>query len=102
MIYFHCSELKRFNGIDLFVIVFDFMLFRNLSESLKYSSAVSTLLAVSFVAICSGLAIVALVQGKTQTPKLVPRIDYQTSFFDLFTTVPVVVTAFTFHFNGTS
>ncbi|GAU29436.1 hypothetical protein TSUD_150060 [Trifolium subterraneum] len=62
-------------------------------------SAISTLLAVAFVAICSGLAIVALVQGKTQTPKLVPRLDYQTSFFDLFTAVPVVVTAFTFHFN---
>jgi amino acid permease len=57
---------------------------------------------VAFVAICSGLAIVALVQGKTQTPKLVPQLDYQTSFFDLFTAVPVVVTAFTFHFNGTS
>jgi amino acid permease len=72
-----------------------------LSESLKYSSGISTLLAVAFVAICSGLAVVALVQGKTQTPKLVPRLDYQTSFFDLFTAVPVVVTAFTFHFNGT-
>ncbi|RDX97161.1 Amino acid transporter AVT6C, partial [Mucuna pruriens] len=68
-------------------------------ESLKYSSAVSTFLAVAFVGICCGLAIVALVQGKTQTPRLFPQLDYQTSFFDLFTAVPVVVTAFTFHFN---
>ncbi|XP_050880391.1 amino acid transporter AVT6C [Lathyrus oleraceus] len=84
--------------VTLVLVMLPLVLYRNV-ESLKYSSAVSTLLAVSFVAICSGLAIVALVQGKTQTPKLVPRIDYQTSFFDLFTTVPVVVTAFTFHFN---
>ncbi|KHN31324.1 Sodium-coupled neutral amino acid transporter 4 [Glycine soja] len=64
-----------------------------------HCSAVSTLLAVAFVGICCGLAITALVQGKTQTPRLFPRLDYQTSFFDLFTAVPVVVTAFTFHFN---
>ncbi|MED6107852.1 Amino acid transporter avt6c [Stylosanthes scabra] len=68
-------------------------------ESLKYSSAVSTFLAVVFVAICSGMAILAVLQGKSQTPRWFPRLDYQTSFFDLFTAVPVVVTAFTFHFN---
>ncbi|CAI8597401.1 unnamed protein product [Vicia faba] len=84
--------------ITLVLVMLPLVLYRRV-ESLKYSSAISTLLAVSFVAICSGLAIVALVQGKTQTPKLVPRIDNQKSFFDLFTAVPVVVTAFAFHFN---
>jgi amino acid permease len=84
--------------ITLVLVMLPLVLYRRV-ESLKYSSAISTLLAVAFVAICSGLAIVALAQGKTQTPKLVPRLDYQTSFFDLFTAVPVVVTAFTFHFN---
>ncbi|PON83243.1 Amino acid transporter, transmembrane domain containing protein [Trema orientale] len=68
-------------------------------ESLKFSSAVSVLLAVIFVAICSVMAIIALVQGKTRNPRLVPQLDEQTSFFDLFTAVPVIVTAFTFHFN---
>ncbi|XP_058787639.1 amino acid transporter AVT6D-like [Vicia villosa] len=84
--------------VTLVVVMLPLVLFKSV-ESLKYSSAISTLLAVVFVAICSGLAIVALVQGRTQTPKLVPRLDYQTSFFDLFTAVPVVVSAFTFHFN---
>ena len=55
---------------------------------------------MAFVTTCSVLAIVALVEGKTQTPRLVPRLDHQTSFFDLFTAVPVIVTAYTFHFNG--
>ncbi|CAI8597402.1 unnamed protein product [Vicia faba] len=84
--------------ITLVLVMLPLVLYKSV-ESLKYSSAISTFLAVAFVAICSGLAIVALVQGKTQTPKLVPRLDYQTSFFDLFTAVPVVVTAFTCHFN---
>jgi amino acid permease len=70
------------------------------TESLKFSSAVSTLLAIAFVTICSVLAIIALVEGKTQTPRLVPRLDHETTFFDLFTAVPVIVTAYTFHFNG--
>ncbi|KAK7305942.1 hypothetical protein VNO77_43855 [Canavalia gladiata] len=106
----HLGILQQWFGIHwwnsrefalLFTLVFvmsPLVLYRRV-ESLKYSSAVSTLLAVAFVGICCGLAIVALVQGKTQTPRLFPRLNYQTSFFDLFTAVPVVVTAFTFHFN---
>ncbi|CAK8566417.1 unnamed protein product [Lathyrus sativus] len=84
--------------ITLVLVMFPLVLYKSV-ESLKYSSAISTLLAVAFVVICSGMAIVALVQGKTQTPKLVPRLDYRTSFFDLFTAVPVIVIAFAFHFN---
>lgn len=82
----------------LILVMLPLVLYRRL-ESLKYSSAISTLLAVAFVGICCGLAIVALVQGKTQTPRWFPELDHQTSFFDLFTAIPVVVTAFTFHFN---
>ncbi|KAJ8442635.1 hypothetical protein Cgig2_003679 [Carnegiea gigantea] len=68
-------------------------------ESLRFSSAVSVLLAVAFVAICSGMAISAFVQGKTERPRLFPHLNGRGSFFGLFTAVPVVVTAFTFHFN---
>jgi amino acid permease len=78
-------------------IRFDLLIF---TESLKFSSAISTLLAIAFVTICSVLAIIALVEGKTQTPRLIPRLDHETTFFDLFTAVPVIVTAYTFHFNG--
>ncbi|KAB1214106.1 putative sodium-coupled neutral amino acid transporter 7 [Morella rubra] len=68
-------------------------------ESLKFSSAVSVLLAVVFVGISSVLAIFALLEGNTYSPRLLPHFDNQVSFFDLFTAVPVIVTAFTFHFN---
>ncbi|CAL0307565.1 unnamed protein product [Lupinus luteus] len=84
--------------ITLVVVMLPLVLYRRV-ESLKISSAISTLLAVAFVTICSVLAIVALVQGKTEAPRLFPRLDHNTSFFDLFTAVPVIVTAYTFHFN---
>ncbi|OIW16214.1 hypothetical protein TanjilG_18929 [Lupinus angustifolius] len=84
--------------ITLVVVMLPLVLYRRV-ESLKVSSAISTLLAVAFVTICSVLAIVAVVQGKTETPRLFPRLDHHTSFFDLFTAVPVIVTAYTFHFN---
>ncbi|KAG5237383.1 sodium-coupled neutral amino acid transporter [Salix suchowensis] len=68
-------------------------------ESLRFSSAISFLLAVIFVGICSVMAIHALIEGKTKTPRLLPHLDNKTSFLNLFTAVPVIVTAFTFHFN---
>ncbi|KAI7990589.1 Amino acid transporter AVT6C [Camellia lanceoleosa] len=63
------------------------------------SSAVSVLLAVVFVGICSVMAIFALLEGKAKSPRLMSQLDDQASFFNLFTDVPVIVTAFTFHFN---
>ncbi|MCL7029152.1 hypothetical protein MKW94_029186 [Papaver nudicaule] len=68
-------------------------------ESLRFSSAVSILLAVVFVAISTVMAISALWAGKTKSPKLVPDLVNASSYFELFTAVPVIVTAFTFHFN---
>ncbi|KAF7830900.1 amino acid transporter AVT6C-like [Senna tora] len=106
----HLGILQQWFGIHwwtsrefaLFIILLFVMLplalYRRV-ESLKFSSAISTLLAVAFVGICSGMAITALFAGKTHTPRLLPQLDHQTSFFDLFTAVPVIVTAFTFHFN---
>ncbi|XP_020238106.1 amino acid transporter AVT6C [Cajanus cajan] len=83
--------------VSVFVLL-PLVLFRRV-ESLKFSSAVSTFLAVAFVTICTVLAIVAIVEGKTESPRLFPSLDRHTSFFDLFTAVPVIVTAYTFHFN---
>lgn len=69
-------------------------------ERLAYSSAVSFLLAVLFVVISSVLAISALVKGQTKNPRLFPELNNGGSFWKLFTASPVIVTAFTFHFNG--
>ncbi|CAA6661861.1 unnamed protein product [Spirodela intermedia] len=69
------------------------------SYSLRFSSAVSVFLAVVFVAISSTMALYALYRGTTRTPRVLPDFGSGTSFFELFTAVPVIVLAFTFHFN---
>ncbi|KAF6174077.1 hypothetical protein GIB67_020259 [Kingdonia uniflora] len=85
----------------LFIVVFvmlPLVLLRRV-ESLRFTSALSVLLAVVFVVISSVMAISAFYKEITKTPKLLPDLAHQTSFLELFTAVPVIVTAFTFHFN---
>ncbi|XP_074348134.1 amino acid transporter AVT6C-like isoform X5 [Apium graveolens] len=65
----------------------------------SFVPSISVLLALVFVGICSGMAISALLEGKTNTPKLIPQLDNRASFFNLFASSPVTVTTFTFHFN---
>ncbi|KAK9283255.1 hypothetical protein L1049_011491 [Liquidambar formosana] len=106
----HLGVLQEWFGIHwwnsrafalLFIVVFvmlPLVLFRRV-ESLRFSSAISVLLAVVFVGISSVMAISALLEGKAKSPRLLPHLDNNASFFELFTAVPVIVTAFTFHFN---
>ncbi|WZZ17675.1 hypothetical protein YC2023_110764 [Brassica napus] len=68
-------------------------------ERLAFSSAISFILAVFFVVISSMLAISALMKGQTKSPRLFPDLTNGGSFWNLFTASPVIVTAFTFHFN---
>ncbi|CAH9101552.1 unnamed protein product [Cuscuta epithymum] len=83
--------------VVLFVLL-PLVLYRRV-ESLWWSSALAVLLSVVFVGICIVMAIYALFCGHTETPRLLPQLDSSASFFNLFTAVPVIVTAFTFHFN---
>ncbi|KAL6980801.1 Amino acid transporter avt6c [Sarracenia purpurea var. burkii] len=80
------------------LVVLPLVLFRRV-ESLSISSAISVLLAMVFVGICFVMAIFALAEGKTKSPRLLPQLDNKASFFNLFTALPVIVTAFTCHFN---
>ncbi|KAH9616375.1 hypothetical protein KSS87_004576 [Heliosperma pusillum] len=85
----------------LFVVVFillPLVLVRHI-YSLKFSSAASVFLAVVFIGISCVMATSAVFQGKAEKPRLFPDLTGQVSFFNLFTAVPVIVTAFTFHFN---
>ncbi|OIT35377.1 PREDICTED: probable sodium-coupled neutral amino acid transporter 6 [Nicotiana attenuata] len=106
----HLGVLQEWFGIHwwnsrnfaiLFIVLFvmlPLVLYRRI-ESLWLSSALAVLLAIVFVVICSVMAIIAILKGKTVSPRMLPQMDHQTSFFNLFTAVPVIVTAFTFHFN---
>uniref|UniRef100_A0A803MTJ7 Amino acid transporter transmembrane domain-containing protein n=1 Tax=Chenopodium quinoa TaxID=63459 RepID=A0A803MTJ7_CHEQI len=68
-------------------------------DSLRYTSALSVGLAVVFVAITAGVAIVKLLEGTIKMPPLFPKVVDQASFWKLFTTIPVLVTAYICHHN---
>ncbi|XP_010534637.1 PREDICTED: putative sodium-coupled neutral amino acid transporter 7 [Tarenaya hassleriana] len=95
----HWWNTRIFAVFFVFVFVLLPLVLCRRVEKLAISSAISVLLAVLFVIISAVLAISALVQGKTKNPRLFPELDEGGSFFNLFTAVPVIVTAFTFHFN---
>ncbi|KAJ6290532.1 hypothetical protein OIU78_026303, partial [Salix suchowensis] len=68
-------------------------------DSLSYTSALSVALAVVFLVITVGITIVKLLNGSIAMPRLMPDVTDLTSFWKLFTTVPVLVTAFICHYN---
>lgn len=69
-------------------------------DSLRYTSALSVGLAVVFVAIIAGVAIVKLIEGGVGFPRLMPKLVDQASFWKLFTTIPILVTAYICHHNS--
>ncbi|XP_020149476.1 amino acid transporter AVT6A [Aegilops tauschii subsp. strangulata] len=68
-------------------------------DSLRYTSALSVALAVVFVVITAGIAILRLIEGTAEIPKLFPEIHEINSIWELFTAVPVLVTAYICHYN---
>ncbi|XP_073010403.1 amino acid transporter AVT6A-like [Typha latifolia] len=68
-------------------------------DSLRYTSAISVGLAVVFVVITAGIAIVKLLSGSIPMPKLFPDLPDLASVWNLFTAVPVLVTAYICHYN---
>jgi sodium-coupled neutral amino acid transporter 2 len=69
------------------------------ADSLRYTSALSVALAVVFVVITAGIAIIKLFNGTVAMPKLFPELDGLNSIWNLFTAVPVLVTAYICHYN---
>ncbi|KAL5987488.1 Amino acid transporter avt6a [Asimina triloba] len=68
-------------------------------DSLRYTSALSVALAVVFVIITVGITIIKLINGSIAMPRWLPNIPDLTSVWKLFTTVPVLATAYICHFN---
>ncbi|XP_042450290.1 amino acid transporter AVT6B-like [Zingiber officinale] len=68
-------------------------------DSLRYTSALSVALAVVFVVVMAGIAIAKMAKGSIGMPRLLPQVSDLASFWKLFTTVPILVTAYICHFN---
>ena len=67
---------------------------------MRYTSALSVALAVVFVVITAGITIIKLINGSIAMPRWLPDVTDLTSFWQLFTVVPVLVTAYICHYNG--
>lgn len=68
-------------------------------DSLKFTSALSVGLAVVFLVIMVGIAVMKLISGGVAMPRLLPDVTDMASFWKLFTVVPVLVTAYICHYN---
>ncbi|XP_077237661.1 amino acid transporter AVT6A-like [Tasmannia lanceolata] len=68
-------------------------------DSLRFTSALSVALAVVFVVITAGITIVKLINRSIAMPRWLPDITDLASVWNLFTVVPVLVTAYICHYN---
>ncbi|TKY73182.1 Sodium-coupled neutral amino acid transporter 3 [Spatholobus suberectus] len=68
-------------------------------DSLRHTSALAVALAIVFLLITAGITFIKLFNGSIASPRLLPNITDVTSIWNLFTTVPVFVTAFVCHYN---
>nr|GLL39120.1 sodium-coupled neutral amino acid transporter 3 [Ipomoea trifida] len=68
-------------------------------DSLKFTSALSVALAVVFLVVTVGITLYKIIDGTVLMPRLLPDVYNVTSFINLFTVVPVLVTAYICHYN---
>ncbi|KAL6994096.1 Amino acid transporter avt6a [Sarracenia purpurea var. burkii] len=92
------------NGRTFVLLVTSLAIFAPLAclkriDSLKFTSALSVALAVVFLVIMVGITIIKLIIGSIAMPRLFPDVSDLSSFLDLFTVVPVLVTAYICHYN---
>lgn len=68
-------------------------------SSLKYSSAVSIALALVFVILTTGVALVKLFMGQLESPRMLPDLSSKAAIFQIFAVIPIMTNAYICHFN---
>ncbi|XP_020208645.1 amino acid transporter AVT6A [Cajanus cajan] len=81
------------------LFVFAPLAFLKRIDSLRHTSALAVALAIVFLLITAGITFTKLFNGSIASPRLLPNITDVTSIWNLFTAVPVFVTAFVCHYN---
>ncbi|XP_039685452.1 amino acid transporter AVT6A isoform X2 [Medicago truncatula] len=95
----HWSTGRTFVLLITTLVVFAPLGFFKRIDSLKYTSGLAVALAIVFLVITAGITFVKLFNGSIDSPRLLPNITDMTSIWNLFTAVPVLVTAFVCHYN---
>lgn len=90
---------RSFLLLDTTLFIFAPLISFKRVDSLRYTSALSVALALVFVVITAGVTVVKLINGSIGMPRMLPEIVNQASFWKLFTTVPVIVTAYICHYS---
>ncbi|XP_017974528.1 PREDICTED: probable sodium-coupled neutral amino acid transporter 6 [Theobroma cacao] len=80
------------------VVLVPFLCFKRI-DSLRFTSAISFALAVVCLAVVIGITIYKFIMGSIEAPKYFPTITNLSSFWELFTAVPVVIFAYLCHYN---
>ncbi|EOY03852.1 Transmembrane amino acid transporter family protein, putative [Theobroma cacao] len=80
------------------VVLVPFLCFKRI-DSLRFTSAISFALAVVFLAVVIGITIYKFIMGSIEAPKYFPTVTNLSSFWELFTAVPVVIFAYLCHYN---
>jgi sodium-coupled neutral amino acid transporter 2 len=96
--------VQWWNGRGFVLLVITLFVFAPLAclkriDSLKVTSGISVGLAVVFLVITVGITLIKLINGSISMPRLLPSVTDFTSFLNLFTVVPVLVTAYICHYN---
>ncbi|CAH9096496.1 unnamed protein product [Cuscuta epithymum] len=90
---------RHFLLLVITLLVFAPLAFCKRIDSLRHTSALAVALAVVFLIITAGITIYKLFTGGIKMPRFLPNVTDITSFWRLFTVVPVIVTAYICHFN---
>eukprot|EP01018_Ginkgo_biloba_P022905 Gb_32842 [translate_table: standard] len=68
-------------------------------DSLKFTSAASVALAVVFVVLSSFIALVKLIEGRIERPRMLPDVGSKSAILDLLVVIPIMTNAYICHFN---
>ncbi|GAB4850057.1 Amino acid transporter avt6e, variant 2 [Ancistrocladus abbreviatus] len=68
-------------------------------DSLSLTSAASVALAVVFVVVSCAIAIVKLIEGKIEAPRMMPDFGSRNAILDLLVVIPIMTNAYVCHFN---
>lgn len=71
----------------------------NKIDSLSLSSAASVALAVVFVVVACSIALIKLVEGEIEPPRISPDFGSKQAILDLLVVVPIMTNAYVCHFN---
>ncbi|GMH15910.1 hypothetical protein Nepgr_017751 [Nepenthes gracilis] len=68
-------------------------------DSLSLTSAASVALAVVFVMVSCAIAFVKLLEGKIESPRMMPDFESRKAILDLLVVIPIMTNAYVCHFN---